>query len=124
MNAQRRSEAEHLIDDIQNMIVECNLQMEKGTAKYASAEAWLQAGGALSDKLSDLLTETQGAAVRDSETSAKETRDHDDLLESSENLETALNDVNLAVDALGNEDYKDAREKLEKTVHALRKAMG
>lgn len=124
MNAERRSEVENLIDKIEQMVVECNLQLEKGTSKYETTQAWLQSGGSLSDKISDLLTQAQGAARRDSETSAKETRDHYDLLESSANLETALNDVNLAVDALGNEDFKDAREKFEKTVHALRKAIG
>lgn len=124
MNAQRRSEVEHIINDVEAMIVECNLQLEKGTAKYQSPQAWMEAAGSLSDKISDLLTEAQHAAKKDSDTSAKETRDHYDLLESSENLETALNDVNLAVDAIGNADYKDAREKLDKTLHALRKTIG
>lgn len=124
MNAQRRSEVEHIINDVENMIVECNLQIEKGTAKYASEQAWLEAAGKLSDKISDLLTEAQDAAKRDADTSAKETRDHADLLESSVNLELALNDVNLAVDAIGNQDFTDAREKLNKTLHALRKTIG
>ena len=123
MNQERRKEVEHIIDDLQKMIVECNLQLEGGHPKYTTMQAWLKAGGDLSDKISDLLTEEQGAALRDSTTSDRERRDHSDLLESSGNLESALDNVNDAVDALGSEDYEDARRRLNDTVEDLRKAM-
>lgn len=123
MNQERRKEVEHIIDDIQKMIVECNLKLEGGHAKYTTMQAWLKAGGELSDKISDLLTEEQGAALRDSTTSGRERQDHSDLLESSGNLENALDNVNDAVDALGSEDYEDARKRLDDTVADLRKAM-
>lgn len=123
MNQQRRTETEHLIDELQKMIVECTLQLEGGHPKYTTMQAWLKAGGELSDKISDILTEEQGAALRDSTTSDRERRDHNDLLESSGNLESALDNVNDAVDALGNENYEDARKRLQDTVDALRKAM-
>lgn len=120
MNRERRTETEHLINEVQELVVECRLAQEKGSGKYTTTEAWLKAGGELSDKIADLLTEAQDAAV---DGSHKE-QDHDDLLASSEHLEEALEDVNDAVDALGDSDYEDAAGRLEDTIAALRRAMG
>lgn len=121
MNQERRTETEHLIGEAQQLAVECQLQKERGSAKYTTTDAWLKAGGDLSDRISDMLTEEQDAAVSRQNRSE---RDHDDLLATSEHLEDALESANDAVDALGNAEYEDAEKCLEETISALRRAMG
>ena len=121
MNQQRRTEVEHLINEGQQLAVECQLQLEKGSAKYTTADAWLKAGAAFSDKVADLLTEEQDAAAARS--SEDKQRDHEDLLASSVHLEEALESANEAVDALGEAEYAEAEKLLEKTLAALRRAM-
>lgn len=119
MNQQRRTETEHLISEAQELAVECQLQKEKGSAKYTTADAWLKAGGELSDKIADLLTEEQDAAV----SGERKERDHEDLLSSSEHLEEALECANDVVDDLGNAEYESAEKNLEETIAALRRAV-
>lgn len=122
MNQERRTETEHLIDEAQQLAVECRLEAEKGSAKYTTTDAWLKAGADYSDKISDLLTEEQDAAAE--RTSEDKSRDHEDLLTSSVHLEDALEAANDAVDALGEADYRGAGTHLEESVAALRRALG
>ncbi|MBD5560416.1 MAG: hypothetical protein HDQ87_08710 [Clostridia bacterium] len=124
MNQERRTETEHLVSEVRELAVECQLAEEKGSAKYTTTDAWLRAGGELSDKISDLLTEEQDAAASGEETSRRKERDHADLLSTSAHLEEALEDMNDAVDALGEADYAAAGRQLDAVLDALNRAMG
>lgn len=121
MNQERRKETERLLSEAQELAVECQLAQKKGSAKYTTTDAWLKAGADLSDKISDMLTEEQDAAVSSEE---RPGRDHADLLATSEHLEEALECANDAVDALGEAAYEEAGKRLEETMAALRRARG
>lgn len=124
MDRERRTEVEHIVSKTEELIAQIDLVFREGEPKYRTPDAWEQAVGSVSDKISDILTEEQGALRTDSEDSAKETEAHVALEETVEYLEHALNQTNAALDAVGSEDFEDARTRLQDSIHQLNKAMG
>lgn len=125
MNRERRTEVEHLVNETQNLIAEVDMKLnETGTPKYRDKRDWEKAFTAVSDKISDILTEEQGALDTADEESEKKEEARRALEESVAHLESALDACNAALDSVENEDYEQARSMLDDQVHDLQKAMG
>lgn len=123
MKEQRKTELQGILDEAEELRRQVNLQLKEDHPKYQDQGAWEQAVGALSDKLSDILTEERDDLETEAWMDPKETPEHADLTEIVIHMEHALNHCNAALDSIEEKDFEQARTELDDLIHQIKKSM-